>query len=156
MRPPFARTRPPAFTLIEVLVSLAIFALAAVVLGATYLNVLTGYAAVAQRNGHDQDLRLVRTVVLAEPERKKAEAGGEVALPGNRTAHWEAKIEEADVADLFSVRWRCEIRDPAQPQSWTQEESFLLLRPTWSDPAVRDRLREAARTKLETGRRNGR
>src|SRR2546425_111360 len=137
----FSRTKPAAFTLIEVLVSLAIFALAAVVLGATYLNVLTGYAAVAKRNEHDQDLRLVRAVVLAEPDRKKAETGGDQALPGNRTAHWETKIEEAGVADLFQVRLRCEIRDPAQPQSWVGEETFRLLRPTWSDPVVRDKLR---------------
>jgi general secretion pathway protein I len=156
MRAPCSRTKPAAFTLIEVLVSLAIFALAAVVLGATYVNVLTGYAAVAQRNAHDQDLRLVRAVVLGEPDRKKAEAGGDQTLPGNRTAHWEAKIEEAGVADLFRLQFRCEIRDPAQPQSWAGEETFLLLRPTWSDPAARDRLREAARARLEKNRGAGR
>ena len=156
MRAFLFRTKPAGFTLVEVLVSLAIFAVAAVVLGTTYVNVLTGYAAVAQRNEHDQDLRLVRAVLLAEPDRKKAETGGDQALPGNRTAHWEARIEEAGVADLFSIHFRCEIRDPAQPQSWVREETFQLLRPTWSDPAVRDRLREAARAQLEKNRRTSR
>ncbi|HRG55919.1 MAG: prepilin-type N-terminal cleavage/methylation domain-containing protein [Opitutaceae bacterium] len=155
MPPPLSRTKPTAFTLIEVLVSLAIFAFAAMVLGTTYVNVLTGYAAVAQRNGHDQDLRLVRAVLLTEPDRNKAEAGGDQALPGNRTAHWEARIGEAGVADLFRIRFRCAIRDPAQAQPWVREESFLLLRPTWSDPAIRDRLREAARTRLEKNRESG-
>jgi general secretion pathway protein I len=155
MRPPLSPTGRAAFTLIEVLVSLAIFALAAVVLGATYVNVLTSYQAVAKSNEHEQDLRLVRVALLAEPDRKKAEAGGDQALPGNRTAHWEAKIEEADVADLFRVGFRCEIRDPARPQSWVREETFLLLRPTWSEPAARDRLRQSTRERLEKQRRTG-
>lgn len=154
MRAPPARARVPAFTLIEVLVSLAIFALAAVVLGATYVNVLTSYAAVAGRNQHEQDLRLVRAALLGQPDRGKAESGGDLALPGNRSAHWEAKIAEAGVADLFQVGFRCVIRDPAQPQAWVREESFRLLRPTWSDPVVRDKLRQSTRELLERSRRN--
>jgi prepilin-type N-terminal cleavage/methylation domain-containing protein len=39
-----------AFTLLEVLIALAIFALAAVVLGATYVNALNAYEAVSRRN----------------------------------------------------------------------------------------------------------
>jgi general secretion pathway protein I len=144
MRSGGKKNRQAAFTLIEVLVSLAIFALAAVVLGATYVNVLTSYDAVSRRNEHEQDVRLVRAALLGEPDRKKAEQGGEFTLPGNRMAHWEAKIEEASLADLFHITFRCEIRDPARVQPWVQEETFMLLRPTWSDPATRDKLRKAA------------
>lgn len=155
MRSPLFRLRVPAFTLIEVLVSLAIFALAAVVLGTTYVNVLTGYEAVAKRNEHEQDLRLVRAALLGEPDRKKAEAGGELALPDNRVARWEAKIEESEVADLFQIGFRCEIRDPVSSQPWVRTESFRLLRPTWSDPATRDKLRQASRERLEKSRSSG-
>lgn len=147
--------RSRAFTLIEVLVSLALFALAAVVLGATYVNVLTGYEAVAKRHEHEQDLRLVRAALLGEPDRKKAEAGGELALPDNRVARWGAKIEETRVADLFAVGFRCEIRDPARVEPWVREESFRLLRPTWSDPATRDKLRQAARERLDKNQGDG-
>lgn len=155
MRPPRSPPAARAFTLIEVLVSLAIFALAAVVLGATYVNVLAGYGALAKRNEHEQDLRRAHAALLGEPDRKKAEAGGELALPGNRVARWDARIEEAGVADLFHVGFRCEIRDPAQPQPWVREESFRLLRPTWSDPAIRDKLRQAAGERLDKQRRTG-
>lgn len=155
MRSPLSRLRVPAFTLIEVLVSLAIFALAAVVLGTTYVNVLTGYEAVAKRNEHEQDLRLVRAVLLGEPDRKKAEAGGELALPDSRVARWEAKIEEAGVADLFQVGFRCEIRGSVSSQPWVRAEGFRLLRPTWSDPATRDQLRQAGRERLEKNRSSG-
>ena len=65
------------FTLIEVLVSLGIFALAAVVLSGPYINILTSYDAVSRSNQHDQDMRLIRGLILAEADRKKAEQGGE-------------------------------------------------------------------------------
>lgn len=141
-------TRRSAFTLIEVLVSLAIFALAAVVLGAAYVNVLTSYDAVKRRHEHAQDLRLVRATLAGEPDRQKAEAGGDLALPDNRTARWTVTIEQAAVTDLFRVGLRCEIRDQSHAQPWIGEESFQLLRPTWSDAAARDRLHQAARERI--------
>ena len=137
-----------AFTLIEVLVSLAIFALAAVVLGAAYVNVLTSYASVARRQEHEQEVRLVRTLVVAEPDRTIVEKGGTFNLPDNRAARWSAIVEEGTVADLFRVTLRCEIPETSRPQPWVREESFMLLRPTWSDPAIRDELRQKTRDRL--------
>lgn len=142
---PLRPTPVRAFTLLEVLVSLAIFALAAVMLSATYVNILSNYDAVSRRQEHAQDLSLVRAQLLSEPDRKIAEKGGDLALPENRSAHWTATIEETDVADLFRVSLTSEVRDAvggAKP--WTQDESFMLLRPTWSDPAERDKLRASA------------
>lgn len=135
-----------AFTLLEVLVSLAIFALAAVMLSATYVNILSNYDAVARRQEHAQEMSLVRVQLLSEPDRKVAEKGGDLALPENRGAHWTVKIEETDVADLFQVNLTCEVRDAlgGDAKPWTQDESFMLLRPTWSDPALRDKLRASA------------
>lgn len=147
MRPPAAHRR--AFTLIEVLVSLAIFALAAVVFGAAYVNVLTGYEAVSRRQEHEQDLRLVRGQVLAEPDRQLVEKGGTFPLPPNRRAQWSASVQETAVADLFRVTFRCEIAEPSRPQPWVREENFMLLRSTWSDAADRDKLREQAAQRLE-------
>ncbi len=149
MRRPRPGFSNDAFTLIEVLVSLAIFALAVVMLGATYVNVLNGYDAVSRRNQHDQDMALVRATLLTEPDRRKAEQGGDFPLPGNRFAHWSARIAETPVADLFRADFRCEIPDPAGGKAWMHEENFMLLRPTWSDPAVRDRLRQASRERFE-------
>lgn len=134
------------FTLLEVLVSLAIFALAAIMLSATYVNILSNYDAVSRRNEHSQDLRLVRAQLLSEPDRKKAEDGGDFALPDNRSARWKAVIEETNVADLFRISFTCEIRETGAGtgKPWAQEETFTLLRPTWSDPALRDKLRASA------------
>jgi general secretion pathway protein I len=127
-----------------VLVSLAIFAMAAVVLGAAYLNVLTNYHAVRTGAARDIDVEFARMALLAEPDRQRAERGGEMSI-GQGSLRWRAEIEEAQVPDLFSVTLLCEFRDPGSVQPRTQRQAFMLLRPGWSDPAERERLRAATR-----------
>ncbi|NBX60385.1 MAG: prepilin-type N-terminal cleavage/methylation domain-containing protein [Opitutaceae bacterium] len=102
------------FTLIEVLVGLAIFALAALLLAAAYVNTLTAYATVARRNEHAQDWKLVYVGLLAEPDREIIEKGGELILPDNRRARWSAQITPAPVADLFQVSLQCDVTGTAK------------------------------------------
>jgi general secretion pathway protein I len=148
MNAPLPVPRPrPAFTLVEVLVSLAIFGLAAVVLGATYVNILTNYQAAMTRPQQQGELALLRPALLAESDRARAEKGADQPLPGNRTARWQSRIEETAIADLFAVTFEWEIDEPGRPPV-TGQETFMLLRPTWSDPEVRERLREASRKRL--------
>lgn len=142
------RKSPRAFTLVEVLVALSLFALAAVVLGAAYVNVLTGYAAAARAGRYDEDVRFARTALCAEPDREKAEQGAEFESAGGRRVRWRAEIEPAGVADLFTVRFTCELTDPGAGQPETAVETFRLLRPTWSVPAERETLRTDARNHI--------
>jgi len=136
------------FTLLEVLVSLAIFALAAVVLGAAYVNVLLGYDAMTKRNGREENVRMMRAALFTEPDRTKVEQGGDLGLPDGNSGHWEAKVEETTLADLFRVTLRCEIPEANQAQPWVHEQTFMLLRPTWSDPVIREKLRGESRDRL--------
>ena len=133
------------FTLLEVLVALAIFAMAAVVLGATYVNALNAYEAATRRNEYGEDLRFVRSAVLAEPDRDKVEEGGQLDLGGNKRARWQADVASTGTADLFAVTWTCEITDPVRPQPYRVTQTFMLLRPTWSDPVERSQLLEQAK-----------
>jgi len=137
-----------AFTLIEVLISLAIFALAAVVLAAAYLNVLGGYQAVARRQQGEEDWKLVRTAVLSESDRAKVEAGGRLPLADGSNLHWTAKIEDTAVADLFAVTIHAEPEIAAAGESRGREHRLLLLRPGWSDPVERGKLRAATQQRL--------
>ena len=136
------------FTLIEVLVGLAIFALAALLLAAAYVNTLTAYATVARRNEHAQDWKLVYVSLLAEPDREIIEKGGELILPDNRRARWSAQITPTPVADLFQVSLQCDVTGTAMTAPWSQAMSFMLLRPTWSESDAREKLRAASREKL--------
>lgn len=137
-----------AFTLVEVLVSLAIFAMAAVVLGMAYLNVLTNYHAVRTGAARDIDVEFARMNLLTEPDRRGAERGGEMAM-GQGTFRWRAEIDEAAVPDLFRVTLQCEFSDPGSTTPRVQRETFMLLRPSWSDPAEREQLRAQTREWLE-------
>lgn len=136
------------FTLIEVLVSLAIFAMAAVVLSMAYLNVIGSYRDMGARQKSEEDWKWLRLTVLVEADRKKVEEGGRLALPNGEPLTWTAKIEETDVADLFRLTLSAETSQRTGPESWQRSQTIYLLRPEWSDPADRDRLREVTRQRL--------
>lgn len=128
--------------------ALAIFAMAAVVLGATYVNALNAYQAAGRRNEYDADLRFVRAALLTEPDRDKAQQGGDLDLGSGKNAHWEADIAPTDAIDLFSVKWTCEIVDTARPKPFRTTQTFLLLRPTWSDPVDRTALLDKVKQRI--------
>ena len=139
---------PRAFTLLEVLVALSIFALAAVVLGSAYVNVLTSYAAVARAGQVDEDLRFARAALAAEADRERAEEGGDFEGTDGRRVRWRAEIEPAGVADLFVVTFTCELAEAGTGRVETVTEVFRLLRPTWSEELERETLRAEARDRI--------
>ena len=137
-----------AFTLVEVLISLAIFALAAVVLSAAYLNIISSYSGMGGRQQAEEDWKWLRLSVLSEPDRKKVEDGGRLALPSGQQLVWTATIEPTDVADLFRVSLKGETAQTTGPEAWQRNQTVQLLRPTWSDPADREKLRDITRQRL--------
>lgn len=143
----FAR-RGGGFTLIEVLVSIAIFALAAVILGSAYVNVLSGYHRMRGSTLDEGDVAFVRGIVLAEPKREVVEKGGDVRRADQGTVHWRAEIEPTNRADLFRVTVECELPVNGPGPARRVTDSFLVLRPTWSDPAEREKLRAKFREEL--------
>ena len=145
-------TKPPrgvAFTLLEVLISMTIFAMAAVMLATSYLNVLNSYEVVSRGVQINEDFAFARQQVLNESDRKKIEEGGEFETAGGRRAKWSAEIESTAVADVFRVTFTCEIADPTRPEPERQVQSFVVLRPTWViDTAERGKLKEDAKTRI--------
>ena len=147
-RAPVPRSRR-AFTLLEVLVALAIFALVAVVLGGAYLNILNAYAGVGRGAGDDREVACARQALLAQADLQTAKNGDEYDTAEGRHVKWTADIEPANTTDLFSVTFTCVITSSSpqdQPRRVTQ--SFMLLRPTWSDPTDSSNLRQNAATRI--------
>lgn len=141
--------RPAGFTLLEVLVALAIFAFVAIVLGAAYLNVLNSYDAVSRGVQVGEDFAFARQLVLTEPDRKKLEKGGEFDTADGRHARWSVEIASTNTADLFNVSFTCELSDSSRPEPEKIVQNFMLLRPTWSiDAAERGKLKEEAKTRI--------
>ena len=145
--------RRRGFTLIEVLMSLAIFALAAVSLGAAYSNVLMGRLALRQDEQRMDDLARCRAALLETPGFDDVETGGEIHLPGGRNARWKGKIEATAVSDLFAVQLTSEIQSEEGGDYGPEIlETRMLLRPTWSIPSDRQKIRDEARQRLEKER----
>jgi general secretion pathway protein I len=138
-----------AFTLLEVLMALVIFALAAVVLGSAYVNVLNSYDIAARGTVVDVDFAYARQIVTTEPDRTKLEQGGEFDTSGGRHARWSVEITATTMPDLFNVAFTCELSDPSRPEPQKVTESFVLLRPTWSiDPAEQGKLKEDVKARI--------
>jgi general secretion pathway protein I len=146
-----SRRRARGFTLLEVLVALGIFAMASIVLASAYLNILNGYDVAARANESDADVAFARSLVLAEPDRKKLEEGGDFDSAEGRHIHWSVEISSTNEADLFTVVFTCEAADTSQAQGQPVKtvQTFTVLRPTWSiDPAEHDKLRQDAKNRI--------
>lgn len=140
--------RARGFTLLEVMVALVIFAMAATVLAAGYLNVLQAYEIARRGNAHEDDIRFARAQLLTEPDRQKAEDGGDFESDQGQV-RWHATIAPTDTADLFDVTFVCETTDTSGArETATTTETFQLLRPTWSDGTDAAKLREDAKQRI--------
>jgi general secretion pathway protein I len=137
------------FTLIEVLIALSVFALAALALGAAYINILTGYELASRGPRESEEIRFARSLLMAEADLKKAEEGGDFDTTGGRKARWSSKIEPTNTADLFDVTFSCAIPGGGGESDLKLVEHFRLLRPTWSEPAERAKLQDEARKRIE-------
>lgn len=128
--------------------ALAIFALAAVVLGGAYVNVLNSYEAARQANANDTDVSFARSQLLTQSDLTAAQTGGEFD-DGDRHVKWTSEIDPAGTTDLFSVTFTCVIGgQSANATPRTVVENFMLLRPTWSDPTAESQLRQDAATRI--------
>jgi len=135
------------FTLIEVLVALMIFALTAVVLGGAYVNVLNSYEIARRANMNDEDVSFARSQLLGQPDLQTAQNGAEFD-DGDRHVKWTAEVDPANTTDLFTVTFTCAITDTTASAPRNVVETFMLVRPTWSDPTARSQLRQSAADRI--------
>ena len=77
------------------------------------------------------------------------EAAERLTLADGHQVVWSAKIESAGVADLFQLTLEAEAAGSGGLDSWKRSESIHLLRPAWSDPTERDKLRDQTRQRVE-------
>lgn len=144
-------TRGRGFTLLEVLLALAIFSIAVVVLASAYLNIIEGLESVKTDREFEQETRWVRELVLREADRAETEKGGEARTAGGAAVRWTARIAPAAVADLFTVELHVELERDGKRR--VQDERLSVLRPSWSEPVERGKLFEAAKQRIEVDRR---
>ncbi len=144
-----ARRGAAAFSLLEVLVALAIFAMGFIVILATYANVLNSYEGIRRNRESDEDVKFARATLLAETDLQKAEDGEEFDSTGGRHVRWTSTIEpSATMPDLFAVTFNCEITESGQGEPQKTSQTFMVLRPTWSDATDRDKLLQDIKARI--------
>ena len=136
------------FSLIEVVVALAIFAMAAVVLSDAFVNALLAREKGVSNDTRNRDIRAVRMQLLLEPDREEAEDGGTYETLSNGSANWRAEIEPTNVIDLFQVQLFIEFRESQNDQETSYQETLYLLRPTWSESDERSTLLQEKKSAL--------
>jgi general secretion pathway protein I len=128
------------FSLIEVVVAVALFASAAVVLSSAFVNALMARE-FGQRNAEfAADVRAVRMQLLLQANIEDAEDGGIFETLGAGEARWEALIEPMEVVDLFRVQFQIEFSEAPEGIAPLYREALYLLRPTWSKSEERSDL----------------
>jgi general secretion pathway protein I len=140
------------FSLIEVVIALALFAMAAVVLNSSFVNALLARERGLSNDRLNADIRAVRLQLLLESNLEDAEDGGRYETLNSGTANWEASVEPTNLIDLFHVQLQIEFSDPQDDQAATHTESLYLLRPTWSDSDERSKLLQDKKDELENSR----
>ena len=146
--------RVAAFTLVEVLIAVAIFAMAASVLMSAFVNALLSRESAAKYDLINADIRAVRMQLLLEPNLKAAEDGNEYETVHSGEASWQAQVEPTDVVDLFQVELIIRFSEPPEDLDADYSERLYLLRPTWSESDERSDLLQDKREALEDTRRD--
>lgn len=146
--------RAGGFSILEVLIALAIFAIAAVILGGAYVNVLNGYELANNALQRNEDVRFARQSLLAESDPEVIRRGGDFAGANGRTVRWRATLDPTETSDVVQVTFECEINGPDMKKAEKVTEVFRVLRPTWLQPVDREKIRQQNRdriTKITTG-----
>ena len=128
------------FSLIEVVIAVALFAAASVVLTSAFVNALLAREHGQNNSLRTDDVRAVRLQLLLQANRDDAEDGGDLETLHSGLATWRCSIEESQIVDLFKVLFEIKFSDPIEGTDKNYQESLYLLRPTWSESDKRSDL----------------
>ncbi len=143
------RIRTRGFSLIEVVIAVAIAGIAFFVLTQTFFNVLLTLDALEAESDFQKDVRFVRRQIIQITDRDELEDGGEITTLDLGEAVWEAELWETEVVDLFTLDLWIEFENPQGENPIEYRETLYLLRPTWSDPIESSSILAEARDRIE-------
>ena len=122
------------YLLVEVLVALALFGMAAVYLvdGAFVAARFTRH--MKDTREMEQDLLWARSQIFAEPDYEKISEGGDLETLTLGEIRWETEVELSSVLDVYKVSLSID-HDGSEEfgiEAGERESTIHLLRPTWS------------------------
>ncbi len=140
--------RIKAFSLIEVLIALALFAVCSNLIASAFINALLARERDPSIAYREISIDTVRSQLLLEKNLEDAEEGGTVNLIQDKEASWSVEIFPTEIIDLFECRLDIEFLDDELSKRGIYSETLYLLRPTWSDSSERATLLEEKKQAL--------
>tara|TARA_B100001769_G_scaffold41792_1_gene29007 strand:- start:839 stop:1315 length:477 start_codon:yes stop_codon:yes gene_type:complete len=128
----YSDRKPKAFTLIEVLISLALFALASNIIASAFINALLARESNPSITYKDIATQTARRQLLLEPNLEDAMDGARIETLEIGEVVWTSEILPTDIVDLFECQLVIEFLDVDSETASTYNETLFLLRPTWS------------------------
>ncbi|MBH54440.1 MAG: hypothetical protein CMI18_08850 [Opitutaceae bacterium] len=135
------------FTLLEVLVATVIFAGAATVLVASYVNILSNFERSRVRANFEEELAYVRAELQIIQDVEEAKEGGDFDMGNGVSGIWFSEIEMTEFPNLFSILMNVDLIDDEGERRQLNQE-FYLLRPTWGEPDEVDRARQELQERM--------
>lgn len=148
MRVRTKRKNNRGFTIIEIMLALALFGAAVTTFTVAYLNIINAIAAIQVDQAYEQDMSMIRLDAFSSVSVDDLEEGGEVLTGSHGESYWRVEYYPTLVADLFRVSLLVEIFDKEKDEMKEVEEVHYLTRPTWSNPVERAELRAETRDRL--------
>jgi len=130
------RNNKKAFSLIEVLVAVAVFGIAITIFTQSLRNGLLSIESARRKNPVEQDLMLVRRHVLDIKEKDTMQDGGEMGTYSSGNARWDVDLEDTDTADFLKMTLNVEFREITPRKQETQV--IYIYRKDWMDSSKRD------------------
>lgn len=136
-----------AFTLMEVVVALGLFAIMAVALLQSVVNVQEMLIQMDERKGDDDAKRFVMRRVMESATRDEVTAGGMVQLSDGSSVNWTATLVDTTVPDLHHLTLILE-ETGGKPETL----ELWAYRPGWSDSDTRSTLLQNLREEYPNSR----
>lgn len=145
-----------AFSLIEVLVALAIFAITVATLSQAVYNALNGLHVIKSDAHREQLYRFALRQILLIEDRDEMEDGDSIETPEDGPVDWNAEIEETDILDLFELRVEMTLDGDGMSLGGNpgRVETLYVFRPEWSESAERSTLKQDKIEALRDSRRD--
>ncbi|MGB0369777.1 MAG: type II secretion system protein [Opitutales bacterium] len=132
--------RALGFSLVEVLLAIAILGVSVGILAQALVNAITAVGSLEAYDSLYYDVEFVARQAMMNHDRETFEDGGDVPLPNNNTATWEAEVEETETLDLLKVKFSIELPESDTYPEYSDTFTVYLYREGWMDPIDRESL----------------